>query len=383
MQVFKCFFKIIRQNIGIISMYLVIFITLTVAFSGMGGQADAKTFADSRVNITIIDNDNSEVSEKLSGLLYGKHNRVDIANDTEALQDALYIRETSYVLFIPEGYGESVAAGSPLPLESAQIPNSFYSAYVDRMIDSFIAATGVYLDAGFSVSDSLDNAAADISGEAAVTLTQGQSYDVSPMYYYFKFLGYSIMLIAIFGICPVLMVFNRKNIAMRMDSSALPLRKKNIGLGGGTLVFSVVGYAALILLGFVMYGAEMVSESGRICMLNAACFVLISASLAYLIGQLATNGNVLSAIGNAVGLALCFLGGVFVPVELMSSAMQNIALFTPTYWYVHVAELSIGSGSLSAGVTDGIWQSMGIQLLFALAFMAAALVVSRYKKTAA
>ncbi len=383
MQVFKCFFKIIRQNIGLILMYFIIFLVLTVAFSNTGGQGEAQMFNDSKIKVTVIDYDDSEVSQALTSLLYEHHERVDLENDTETLQDALYMRDTEYVLFIPQGYGQSVVDGDPLPLDSAQIPNSFSGTYVDRLVSSYISTAGVYMGAGEDTAQALANAQDDIAIEADVTITQGASSRQVPIYYYFTFLSYSIMLMAIFGICPVLMVFNRKEIAMRMNSSALPLTKKNVELGVALILFSAISYGLLILLGFIMYGAEMLTPGSQACMLSSAAFLLVSAAMAYLIGMLATSGNMLSAIGNALGLSLCFLGGVFVPAGLLSETMRTIAHFTPTFWHVHVAEQALGNATLSAATMESIGQSIGIELLFAVAFFAAALVVSRYKRRAA
>ncbi len=49
-----------------------------------------------------------------------------------------------------------------------------------------------------------------------------------------------ILLAMIFGLGPVLMAFGKKETAMRMNSSALPLRKKNMGIGLGTLLLAAI-----------------------------------------------------------------------------------------------------------------------------------------------
>lgn len=382
MQVYKCFMKIVRQNLNLIIMYLAIFVVITVSFSGIATGQESQTFADAKVNLTVIDRDGSAASGALQDFLYERHKPVPLADDTEALQDALYSQEVSYVLFIPSGYEETLLTGGQPRLESTQSSGSYSDTYVDRQAERFISTTQAYLGSGLDISSAMEQAQADLSREAAVTMTQPEAQAAPPVFYYYKFLSYCLMLILIFGLCPVLMVFGRRPLAMRMNASALPMARKNLILGLGAATLAVVFFAILILVGFVMYGSEMLQPGLSLCIANALCFLAFSLALAFLIGQFATSGGMLSAIANAVVLAMCFLGGVFVPYEFMGAGMQSVAQFIPTYWYVHVADLSINS-TLAADTLGQIWQGMGIQILFAVALLAAALVVSRRKRVVA
>lgn len=381
MQVFKAFMKILLHNRGMVLMYFIIFAILTVAFSNIGQDMQQEVYADSEVNLAMIDRDKSEVSTAITGLLAERHNLVELADDQEAMQDALYNRDVSYILFIPAGYGTDFAAGKQPTLESAEVAGSYDSTYVERLIDSYVATTETYMESGMNVTDALGQAGEDVSihAEAEVTSTV-DLVTLAPMFYYFKYMAYGMMLMMIFGLCPVLMTFGEKPIAMRMNSSALSLRQRNMGLGMGAAVLAAMCYAVMMLLGFIMFGKEMLTAVSGICMLNALCFLVFSAALALFIGQLATSTNMVNAIANAMGLGLCFLGGIFVPMEFMGESMLEVAKFMPTYWYVTVAETAIGNGALSSAALGTIWQSMGIQLLFAGAFIAAALVVSRKKR---
>ncbi|MDL2236999.1 ABC transporter permease [Christensenellaceae bacterium OttesenSCG-928-K19] len=382
MQVFKCFLKIVRQNIGMLIMYLMIFIILVAAFSNFGSTQQLESYSDTKVNLAIIDRDSSGASRALTGILAERHTLISLPDDVQALQDALYNRDVAYILFIPAGYEQTLLSGKSPMLENAQIPSSYSGEYVTHLVEGYTSTLGVYLGAGFSLADALINTANDLSSQAAVTMTHPEGAEAPGIYYYYKYLSYAVLLMIIFGLCPVLMVFNQKQIAMRMNSSALPLRSKNFGLGLGAIALAAICFAVLILFGFIMYGSDMLQSGALICLLNAACFLATSVTLAFLIGQLSKSGNMLSALANAVGLGLSFLGGVFVPLEVMGSDMQRIAQLFPTYWYVHVTDLSIGSGAASQLTTE-MAQSMGIQLLFAAAFLAAALVVSRQKQRTA
>jgi ABC-2 type transport system permease protein len=381
MQVYKCFLKIVRQNMFLIVMYLAIFIVLVVALSTVGQDQEVKNFSDTKVNLAVIDNDGSETSTVLVGLLGERHTLVNLENDNQTLQDALYNRDVEYILFIPEGYEQAlVSQETPPKLENAQVPNSYTGAYVDNLVEQFVSTEQVYIDAGFDVQDAISSTLSDMEIQADVTMTHVESQAAPNVYYFYKYFCYSIMLMLIFGLCPVLMVFGKRDLKMRMESSALTQTKKNTQLILGMATFSAVCFAVIIAIGFIMYGVDMFSAGALVCFVNALCFLGVSAAMAYLIGQLASSPNLLSALANVVVMAMCFLGGVFVPLEFMGETMQNIARFLPTYWYVNVTDMTIGKSTFTSQAMTEIAESMGIQILFAVAFLAAALVVSRQRK---
>ncbi|HBU12723.1 MAG TPA: hypothetical protein DEB31_08370 [Clostridiales bacterium] len=380
MQVFKCYLKIVRQNIGLIAMYLAIFITLCVAFSGMGADNQLEQYTDTKVPMTVVDRDGSDISRSITGILTERHEIVPLPDDTETLRDALYNRETTYILFIPNGYGERLLSGNAPILEDAQVSGSANGAYIDRLLEGYVATLQVYLDAGFPAQDALLKAEADLAKKAEVSMTHSESQEATGIFYFYKYLSYSILLTMIFGLCPVLMVFAKRNIAMRMESSALPFRRKNFEIGLGILTFAGIFYAVFLVIGYLMYGSSMFTQSSLICLLNMAAFLATSAALAFLVGQVASSANVLAALANVIGLGMSFLGGVFVPLELMSEGLQKIAQLFPTYWYIHVADMALGTGSTSEQFTSEMAQSIGVQLLFAAAFLAVALVVARQRR---
>ena len=114
-------------------------------------------------------------------------------------------------------------------------------------------------------------------------------------------------------------------------------------------------------------------------MLNAFVFLVVSVALAFLIGQVSKTSGMISAIANAVVLGMCFLGGVYVPIEFMGTTMGTVAKFFPTYWYVQSVQ-SAANHTTMASSTAPIFEGMGLQLIFAAALMCVALVVAKQKQ---
>ena len=84
-------------------------------------------------------------------------------------------------------------------------------------------------------------------------------------------------------------------------------------------------------------------------------------------------------ISNVLGLGLSFLGGIFVPLEYMSSGVVAFARFLPTYWYVKANQIIDSYTGTSAQISTYL-SYIGIEFIFALAIFSAALAASKVRK---
>ena len=80
------------------------------------------------------------------------------------------------------------------------------------------------------------------------------------------------------------------------------------------MVFTLL--AAVIYYGKDLYG----NENFGYYLLNTLAVSLVSMSVAYLAGTLAPNKDALTGIVNILSLGMCFLCGVFVPLEYIPKA---------------------------------------------------------------
>ena len=114
--------------------------------------------------------------------------------------------------------------------------------------------------------------------------------------------------------------------------------------------------------------------------INSFVFAVCGAGISYLIGNLVKSRNAIPAVSNVLTLGLCFISGVFVPVELLGSSVLKIASFTPTYWFVKANNQIAQLAQFDIASVEPIFSSMLIQLGFALAFFTAALVVNKKRR---
>ena len=106
-------------------------------------------------------------------------------------------------------------------------------------------------------------------------------------------------------------------------------------------------------------------------------------ALAYLVGMLTNNTNALNGIVNTVSLGMCFLCGVFVPLDVLNKGVITVAQFLPVYWYEKANDTLAEFGNITGGVRTEVLQAVGIQLVFAAAILCIAMAVSKKKKMGA
>ena len=69
MQVYKLFFQVLRKQKGQIIMYLVIFLSVTLAAASQGEKTGESTFSPTTYKFAVMDADNSEISRALIAYL--------------------------------------------------------------------------------------------------------------------------------------------------------------------------------------------------------------------------------------------------------------------------------------------------------------------------
>ena len=181
-------------------------------------------------------------------------------------------------------------------------------------------------------------------------------------------------------ISTTLYVFNKPDIRKRNICSSESLKSRNFQLVLGSFVVSICIYLLVTVVGFILYRKE-ISNSATIpyCLLNSFIFLIVSISLGYFIGIIGHNLEAISAYGTILSLAFSFLGGVFVPLSVMSENVKSFSRFVPTYWYTKTNDLLMNLSEVSAKLREEIFIGYFVQLCFALAIFCIALVFSKKK----
>lgn len=380
MTVFKCYMKITKKNIGMILMYFIIFavVSLAMFYVNKRDSPDSQ-FSSSKLNAGIVDNDKSGVSKKLAEYLSKLHNADMLEYDISVLQEEMYYNKYDIIIQIPEGFSEKFISGD-VKVSVTQQPGSYSYMYVSSQIDDFINRIIKYNIAGYTMEECFEKVQ-DIK-ESKVTLidVNGNGGNMPDFAFLFQFFPY--VSIAILGNVLGIIVssFRKREVKNRIAASAVPLRRQSAEAFLSFVVIGVVVWAAFLALVFGMRGKELLNNANMFYyILNAFTVTVLSLSIAFLAGIIAKKPDMVNVIITPVSLFMSFLGGVFVPLNILNDTVRKAAKFVPVYWYEEINNKLSEYAEIPADVVKEIWGSIGIQILFTLMFIALTLAISRYQ----
>ena len=380
MTVFKCYMKILKQNIGLVIMYLGIFFSVALVMQMAAGKSEDSLYANASINIGIVDHDQGILAQGFIDYLDKIHHVVPMEGAPEALQENLFYRNVEYIVQIPTDFYETCIQGDT-PLKVTKVPGSYSSYYVDQQISSYLSTIRTYMAAGFTQEETVQAVKSEVHQPVTKLSSDSASSDLVPYTYYFRYIPYLFLGALCYTMGFILMAFKKGDIQKRMEASAVSSRRQAME---GLLAMGVIG-AALWLLGIAgaiaMYGGNFLHD-GLLgyYILNTLLMLVVALSLAYLIGMFIPNSDVLSGAANIVSLSMCFLCGVFVPMDVMDKSVLKVAQFLPVYWYEQINEILSKHHQLTPDLLEKVRISMGIEVLFAVVFVCLILVVSRYRK---
>ncbi len=382
MPVFKLCLKIIQKNLPAISIYVVIFLVISTLITVSNVNQQTKGFNQTKAKIVFLAEESTPLVEGFKKELSRTAQLVELPDEKEKLQDALFFRDVTYILRIPAGFTESFLKGDGLQLQKTVVPGSVENAYVDLTVNQYWRLAALYAknNPGITQQDTAQRVEQDMAVDTTVKLSNPEGKkDISQSFpvYYFNFLAYTLTSVLILGVSAIMIVFTNKDLSRRNFCSPLRTGSINLQFYLANLVFT--GATWLLMTGacFIFDPKDSFTPNMIYLLLNSLVFTLCIASASFLIGNLVKSRNAISAIANVAALGPAFISGVFVPQEFIAGPVLRLASFTPTYWYVQ-ANSKIGS------LTDFSWSSLTpvfnnilITAGFAVAFFAISMVVAK------
>lgn len=384
MTAYKGFMKILNRNKGGILIYVAIFMVVTILFSKLGNDSTVTGFAMTKLDIAVIDRDNTDLSKGLKDYIGSIHNIVDIEDTKESMQDNLFYRNINYILIIPNGYGEKLSQGNiDSIVENVKVPDSFDGTFVDRQVDQYLKTMTSYVKSGYDTKEALSLVTDNLKEETKVSVLESnvstEDKDTDPVFFYYQYLAYVLLSVMIVGLGPILMIFNKPDLKKRIDVSSLSLKKKNRQLITFNIVCSLGIWFAFVVLSGILFGKSIFTTTGLLCIANSFIYVMICLSITYLITLIFKSKNTISSVANVVGLGTSFICGVFVPQEFMAPSVLNASRILPAYWYMHAHNTIVEYTGNSSQIRT-IFADFGIQLGFAVAILAICLMLTKMKQ---
>ena len=378
MTVFRTFWKLVRKYRGMIILYTVMLILF--GSINMSSNNQSLVFMASKPDVLIVNNDIDEgITRNLIDYVEKNANLVDIKDNEESRDDALFYRDVSYIIYIPNNYRNDVLSGKN-PVLDIKSALDYEASFMEMMLKRYIKIQNVYANFYNNESDIIEAINSSLISKSKIDITaKVDTSKTERMSFYFNFASYSIMAVILYIISLVLTSFYEHTINKRIVISSMNYRRHNYLILVASFTFSVIIWFLYYLLSYFILGNIVFTKLGLICALNLFVFTFCSLTLALLITSLIKNKNAISGIVNVVALGSAFLCGCFIPTKMLPNTVLKIAHFLPTYWYINSNDLIQVMETLNVYNVRPILVNMSVMLIFSLLFIFLNNMVTRHK----
>lgn len=381
MTVFKAFFRIVNK----LKPTIILYTALLIIFGAVNMKTSDNNinFVNSKPDILIINQDvNKGLTKNLINYMKKNSNIVKVENNEEKINDALFYREVSYVIYIPKDYRKNVLLGKNPKLDIKKTDE--YDAHLsEMMLKRYIKLQNIYNEEAGSEDELItlinDNINDDVNIKITSKVDTSKTYNIA---YYFNFASYSILAIIIYIVCLVLCSFKEESISKRINISSINYKSHNNKILLASIVFSSIVWLLFVIIGVTIVGDIMFSIRGLISIINSFIFTFCALTLSILISSLTNNKNTISGIVNVIALGSAFLCGAFVPAEYLPSSVLNFAHILPAYYYINSNDLLKNIDVINISSMQPIIINMIIIIMFSILFIILNNVVTRKKRKA-
>ncbi len=379
MTVFKTFFRIVNK----LKPTIILYTALLIIFGAVNMKTSDNNinFVNSKPDILIINQDvNKGLTKNLIDYMKKNSNIVKVENNEEKINDALFYREVSYVIYIPKDYRKNVLLGKNPKLDIKKTDE--YDAHLsEMMLKRYIKLQNIYNKEAGSEDELItlinDNINDDVNVKITSKVDTSKTYNIA---YYFNFASYSILAIIIYIICLVLCSFKEESISKRINISSINYKSHNNKILLASIVFSSIVWILFVIIGVTIVGDIMFSIRGLISIINSFIFTFCALTLSILISSITNNKNAISGIVNVIALGSAFLCGAFVPAEYLPSSVLNFAHILPAYYYINSNDLLKNIDVINISSMHPIIINIVIIIIFSILFIILNNIVTRKKR---
>lgn len=370
MSYIKLFFNILKAH----KINVILPLAIVIIFSAINTSSINSSVSDYEPPVYIVDKDNTEFSKELVAEL-DKHSNIKEYIGNEDIEEELMKSWISLYIEIPEGFTDNFNEfkntnedkfKSKNKIIIKSIEGSKSRIFIDEKIDNF-------LNSKLNDTELKDNDFIKLNLSSAINAD-----DTTAKISAISFAAYGVL----YGIPSIIgtffMLIRKKDIKDRYSCSPVSSKKYLTQVILASICVTIV--FSLILAIFIMniLFKMPIDSIWLLNFVNILVLAILGIALGLLFGILVKNLEALNGIGTGVSLALAFLGGLFVPLEIFSDTMRKIATFTPTYWYEQVNNM-LNSGANNVN-TGELLTSFGIQCIFIVAVFAIVAIINKKKQ---
>lgn len=373
MIVFNTFWRIVKKYKGTILLYTV----MLIMFGGINLTSNSTNdmFTPTKPNIFIVNKDsNMGLTKNLINYLKKNTNVVSLEDDEEKINDALFYRDISYVIYIPKNYSKDVLDKKDVTID-IKSSKDYTSSLTEMMLDKYLNVQSNLVNITNNQDELVNmiNNTLDVNSEVVVSSKLDNSY-LNRVSRYFNFGSYSLLAVIIFIVTLVINSFKENTINKRIIVSSFNYKKHNSLLMLSSFVYSLIVWVLFSLLSVILLGKDMISLRGILYFVNTFMFVMPTLSFGILISTLVNNKDSIGGIVNVVSLGSAFLCGAFIPTEYLPKIVLSIAHIFPAYYFIDSNNLLSSMEIINFSNLTPVFINYFVLIIFMLIFI----VVNNY-----
>lgn len=373
MIVFSTFWRIVKKYKGTILLYTV----MLIMFGGINLTSNSTNdmFTPTKPNIFIVNKDsNMGLTKNLINYLKKNTNVVSLEDDEEKINDALFYRDISYVIYIPKNYSKDLLDKKDVTID-IKSSKDYTSSLTEMMLDKYLNVQSNLVNITNNQDELVNmiNNTLDVNSEVVVSSKLDNSY-LNRVSRYFNFGSYSLLAVIIFIVTLVINSFKENTINKRIIVSSFNYKKHNSLLMLSSFVYSLIVWVLFSLLSVILLGKDMISLRGILYFVNTFMFVMPTLSFGILISTLVNNKDSIGGIVNVVSLGSAFLCGAFIPTEYLPKIVLSIAHVFPAYYFIDSNNLLSSMEIINFSNLTPVFINYFVLIIFMLIFI----VVNNY-----
>ena len=380
MTVFKTFLKVLNKCKAPIIMYTV----FLIFFAGFNIKTSdtSMNFTASKPDILIINNDKEEgITKNLIEYVKNNSNIIDIKEDKQAIDDALFYRDVNYIIYIPDNFREDFLEHKNPKIE-IKSTGDYQASLAEMLLERYLKVANIYNNEIYEEDELIKKIEDTLNKQTEIEITSKIDVDsVSKAGFYYNFMNYCLLAGCIYVICLILSSFKDERINKRTIISSMSYKKYNRNLLISNSLFAITLWLFYVLLSFILIGNIMFSTYGLMYILNSLVFTICALTIAFLIGNMMNNKNAINGIVNVIALGSSFLCGAFVPMEYLPNSVLKIAHILPSYWYIKTNELLKEIEIFNLETLKPIMINMGVIIIFSVVFIIITNIISKNKNS--
>lgn len=258
MTVFKTFWKILNKNKATVIIYTIML--LIFGASNMQTSEKSMSFVASKPDVLIINYDEEKgITKNLIKYITDNSNVIDIENNEEKINDALFYRDVNYVVYIPENYNTNFMDGKNPELE-IKSAGDYGASFEEMILSRYIKVANIYQKNIQDENELINKINETLSKETEVKITSKlDTNSISKATFYYNFASYSILACLLLIISLILSSFNEEKIRKRVIVSNTNYKKHNRILLLSNCCYSLVLWLLYVVISFVILGDIMMT----------------------------------------------------------------------------------------------------------------------------